>query len=221
VNHHPELRDHHDRHPCQNGGSGTDEPSPIGSQVSDLTVAGDTRSPSAAGDDRDANLTPESLRQRTQAATERAQAAGLPVRESSLVRWGLAPGTPAPDFRLPDLTGRLRRLKEFRGRRLLLVFSDPECEPCDALAPELVKLYLRHRAKNLAVVMISRGEPEANRLKALEHALPFPVLLQRHWEVSKRYGMFATPIAYLIDESGVIVKDVAVGTDPILQLVLE
>ncbi len=30
--------------------------------------------------------------------------------------------------------------------------------------------------------------------------------------------MFATPIGYLIDEQGVIVKDVAVGVEPILAL---
>jgi hypothetical protein len=31
--------------------------------------------------------------------------------------------------------------------------------------------------------------------------------------------MFATPVAYLIDEAGVIMRDVAVGTDAILDLV--
>jgi hypothetical protein len=30
--------------------------------------------------------------------------------------------------------------------------------------------------------------------------------------------MFATPIAYLIDEAGVIVQDAAVGVEPILRL---
>jgi len=30
--------------------------------------------------------------------------------------------------------------------------------------------------------------------------------------------MFATPIAYLIDESGIIIHDVAVGLEPILAL---
>jgi hypothetical protein len=42
--------------------------------------------------------------------------------------------------------------------------------------------------------------------------------LQQHWEISRRYAMFATPIAYLIDEAGVIVHDVAVGEDAIRKL---
>ena len=44
------------------------------------------------------------------------------------------------------------------------------------------------------------------------------MLLQRRWEVSKEYGIFATPVGYLIDEEGVIAKDVAVGSDAILRL---
>ena len=61
----------------------------------------------------------------------------------------------------------------------------------------------------------SKGEPKENRCKVKEHGLTFPVLLQQQWEISRRYAMFATPIAYLIDEAGVIVKDVAVGGDAI------
>ena len=65
--------------------------------------------------------------------------------------------------------------------------------------------------------MISRGEAKDNRAKVKEHGLTFPVVLQQQWEISRRYAMFATPIAYLIDEAGVIARDVAVGTEAILQ----
>jgi hypothetical protein len=68
------------------------------------------------------------------------------------------------------------------------------------------------------MLMISRGDLEANRVKIGEHGLTFPVALQRHWEVSRAYGMFATPIAYLIDGQGIIAADVAVGVDPVRDL---
>lgn len=42
--------------------------------------------------------------------------------------------------------------------------------------------------------------------------------LQRRWEVSRKYGIFATPVAFLIDEEGVIADDVAKGTEEILAL---
>ena len=38
------------------------------------------------------------------------------------------------------------------------------------------------------------------------------------WEISLQYAMFATPIAYLIDEQGILASDVAVGVEPILAL---
>jgi hypothetical protein len=54
--------------------------------------------------------------------------------------------------------------------------------------------------------------------KARAYGLTFPVVLQRQWEVSREYRMFATPIGYLVDENGVLVTDVAVGSDKILGL---
>ena len=66
--------------------------------------------------------------------------------------------------------------------------------------------------------MISRGDPKENRAKVKEHGLSFPVVLQQRWETSRLYAMFATPIAYLIDEAGIIISDVAVGVEPILAL---
>jgi hypothetical protein len=57
-----------------------------------------------------------------------------------------------------------------------------------------------------------------NREKAKRHGLNFPVVLQKKWEVSKLYAMFATPVAYLIDERGVVAAEVATGPEPILDL---
>jgi len=64
--------------------------------------------------------------------------------------------------------------------------------------------------------MISKGEPKENRAKVKEHGLTFPVVLQQQWEISRRYAMFATPVAYLINEQGIIAHDVAAGSDAIL-----
>jgi len=66
--------------------------------------------------------------------------------------------------------------------------------------------------------MISRGEPAENRAKVKQHGLTFPVLLQQRWEISRLYAMFATPMAYLIDERGFISRNVAVGVEPIQAL---
>jgi peroxiredoxin len=176
------------------------------------------------------------------------------LARSKIQRDGLKAGTPAPDFRLPCLDGNERSLRDFRGRRVLLVFSDPHCGPCQAVAPELEKFHRTTVRRNpspqpsprrtgrgittedsawktgstgegmsldIQVVMISRGEPKENRAKVKEHGLTFPVLLQQRWEISRLYAIFATPVAYVLDEEGMIVNHVAVGVEPIQALLAE
>jgi peroxiredoxin len=138
------------------------------------------------------------------------------LARTKIKRDGLKAGIQAPDFRLPCLDGTEVSLQDFRGRRVLLVFSDPHCGPCNALAPHL-ELFHRERP-DISVLMISRGDPKENRSKMQEHRLTFPVVLQRQWETSRRYAMFATPVAYLIDETGIILEDLAVGVEAILAL---
>jgi peroxiredoxin len=165
------------------------------------------------------SLTPELLREKQEKARQRAQNAGLGLTESRLKRDGLEPGVKAPEFVLPDLSGKKRSLSSFLDKRVLLVFSDPNCGPCDALAPDLVRLHREYLSDGLRVVMVSRGDPAANQAKAQKHEYPFPVLLQKQWEISQQFAMFATPIAYLIDTDGVVASPVAVGKDAILGLV--
>jgi peroxiredoxin len=139
------------------------------------------------------------------------------LARSRIKRDGLKAGTVAPEFRLPRLDGRGElSLSQLRGRPVLLVFSSPECGPCNALAPHLQKFHRAH--PEVEVVMISKGEARENRAKVKEHGLSFPIVLQQQWEISRLYGMFATPIAYLIGEDGMILHDIAVGTNGILTM---
>ena len=135
---------------------------------------------------------------------------------SHINRDGLPVGTPAPAFRLPRVNGGELSLQDYRGCRVLLVFSDPACGPCMELAPALERLH--RRTQSLQVLMISRGDLAANQAKVFQYGLTFPVVLQPHWEISREYGMFATPIGYLVDERSIIAADVAVGTEAILTL---
>ena len=141
-----------------------------------------------------------------------------PLAESRIERDGLKAGTAAPVFRLPDLQGRPISLEDYRGRQVLLVFSDPQCGPCDELAPELASLDKEHGSDGLSLVLIGRGNAEENKRKAAQFGIKFPVVLQDKWKLSKEYGIFATPVAFLIDEKGFIARDVAVGKDAILAL---
>jgi peroxiredoxin len=117
---------------------------------------------------------------------------------------------------LPRLDGGELALADLRGEKVLLVFSDPDCGPCDELAPQLQELHVQR--PDLQVLVVSRRDAEATRVKAAGLGLSFPIVLQRQWEISLLYGIFATPVGYLIDEQGVLMSDVAVGVGPILAL---
>jgi peroxiredoxin len=77
---------------------------------------------------------------------------------------------------------------------------------------------LHQERPDLEVLVISRRDPQATRAKAEMLGLTYPIVMQKQWEISLKYGMFATPIGYLIDEQGIVVNDVAVGVEPILAL---
>jgi peroxiredoxin len=138
------------------------------------------------------------------------------LARSRLNRSGLKAGATAPEFTLPRIDGGDLSLSDLRGERVLLVFSDPDCGPCDELAPRLQALHLSR--PDLQVVVISRRDTDATRAKADALGLTYPIVMQKQWEISLKYGMFATPIGYLIDEQGVLLSDVAVGVEPILAL---
>jgi methylamine dehydrogenase accessory protein MauD len=116
-------------------------------------------------------------------------------------RGGLKPGKRAPDFTLPCVAGGELSLHDFAGRRVFLVFTQSGCKPCHKVAPELNRL---HDAGALQVLVVNNGEAEATRQWAAEVKARFPVLRQQQFGVSKRYEMYATPYAFLIDERGVI-----------------
>jgi hypothetical protein len=69
-----------------------------------------------------------------------------------------------------------------------------------------------------AVVVIARGGEDANRTWAKRHGLTLPIGLRPRWDLSREYGILATPIAYLIDERGAVAAPVALGEDAILDL---
>jgi hypothetical protein len=76
---------------------------------------------------------------------------------------GLKVGTDAPDFELPDLTGVGRKLSEFRGRDVLLIFFNPKCGFCTKMAGDLAALPLEAGGVRAMPLVVTTGDPEENR----------------------------------------------------------
>lgn len=139
------------------------------------------------------------------------------TRPSRLGREGLKVGKKAPDFTLPSAAGGDVSLHDFAGRKVLLVFTQSGCGPCHDIAPELNRLLDKGEHQ---VLVVNNGEPDETREWAAEVRARFPVLMQEKFSLSKRYEIFATPFAFLIDEQGIVTSNGIVGSAQYLGYVL-
>jgi peroxiredoxin/uncharacterized membrane protein YphA (DoxX/SURF4 family) len=129
---------------------------------------------------------------------------------------GLALGTPAPVFELPDLEGKTTTLEKLRslGKPLVLLFTDATCGPCTALLPDISQ-WQREHGKKMVVALVSRGTVEANRTKVKE-AKVTNVFLQKDGEVAQAYQAHGTPSAVVVNhQDGTIGSALAQGPDAI------
>jgi methylamine dehydrogenase accessory protein MauD len=136
---------------------------------------------------------------------------------SRLARDGLRIGKKAPAFRLAGTNGKEVTLADYAGRKVLLVFTQSGCNPCKAIAPELNRL--AHRRTH-QVLVVNNADPAKTRAWASEVDARFPVLAQENYAISKRFQVFATPFAFLIDEKGIIASKGLAGSKQHLNFVL-
>ncbi len=130
---------------------------------------------------------------------------------------GLSPGTPAPRFRLPELTGGTRTLDSLRagGLPVLLLFTDPGCGPCIELAPEVARWQREHTDELVIAVIEREGDGRAGH----DPHGRANVLLQRDSEIADLYGAPGTPSGVLIGSDGAVAGPVVAGATQIEALV--
>lgn len=121
----------------------------------------------------------------------------------------------APAFALPDQTGNVRSLADWRGKWVVLYFypkdDTPGCttEAC-AFRDDLQQL----TALGAQVVGISVDDSASHKAFADKYHLPFPLLADAKGDVAAKYGALsdwlvikvAKRYTFLIDPSGKVVK---------------
>src|SRR6266446_9161859 len=80
---------------------------------------------------------------------------------------GLPLGSDAPEFELPDLAGEPRKLAQYRGQPLLLIFFNPACGYCRDLAPKLAALAPCSSRRQEALTSITEPEPRVAESRSL------------------------------------------------------
>lgn len=117
-------------------------------------------------------------------------------------------GTPAPDFQLPDTSGKTISLADFdNAKALLVVFMCNHCPYVIHIRDALAQFANAYQAKGLAVVGISSNDvanyPDDSPEKMVEEAksagYTFPYLYDESQEVAKAYRAACTPDFFLFD----------------------
>ncbi|MGZ8259071.1 MAG: peroxiredoxin family protein [Caldimonas sp.] len=115
----------------------------------------------------------------------------------------LAPATPAPDFTLGSMSGTNLRLKEQRGRVVMVNFWATWCAPCRQEMPHLNRLYDKYRAAGFVLLGVNVDEDKAKAVEvATKLGVNFPILLDTEKTVSKLYDVSTMPSTMLIDRDG-------------------
>ncbi len=103
----------------------------------------------------------------------------------------LSPGTPAPDFQLPDQQGERHELQDFAGQWLVLYFYPRDDTPgCTREACDFRDGYLEIRRMNAQVLGVSMDSTASHAEFASKYHLPFPLLADVEGQVSRAYGAF-------------------------------
>jgi methylamine dehydrogenase accessory protein MauD len=121
---------------------------------------------------------------------------------SGVSRDGLAVGSKAPDFQLPDSTGRVQSLAQYRGRPVVLVFGSAHCDPCRRLLPGLQD-WADGPGRDFQVIWLNQASDAESRSFQAETGSTLP-MLSYQTGVNDDYRVRVTPFLFMIDRAGTI-----------------
>ena len=126
----------------------------------------------------------------------------------------LQPGTPAPDFTLPDAEGKPVSLADYRGKNVIVYFypqaATPGCttEACD-FRDNLASL----QGSGYEVLGISPDAPEALAHFTGDFALTFPLLADEDHAVALAYGAWGEKLIHGEVREGLVRSTVVLDPD--------
>ena len=120
-------------------------------------------------------------------------------------------GATAPLFEAPDTAGNMIKLKDFRGKYVLLDFWASWCGPCREENPNVVKAYEQFRDRGFTIVGISLDQPGKREawIKAIhdDGLAWYHVSDLAYWKnaVAQLYSIRSIPQNFLLDPQGKII----------------
>jgi peroxiredoxin len=137
----------------------------------------------------------------------------LQTKDSSLDLSGkprLVKGMPAPEFRLPNLDGKIVSLADYKGKVVLLNIWATWCPPCVEEMPSMEKLYQELKEEDF-VILAASIDASGNEVVApfmKTHKLSFPTLTDTQGKLQDIYQTTGVPESFIIDKKGVITEKI-------------
>ena len=131
----------------------------------------------------------------------------------------LETGTKAPDFELPDQNGKIHKLSDYVGKKVILYFYPKDNTPgCTKQACGFSERYPQFMQKGAVILGVSKDSVASHKKFEEKYGLPFILLSDADlscikaydvWQEKKNYGKVSMGVVrttYLIDENGIIAK---------------
>jgi thioredoxin-dependent peroxiredoxin len=120
----------------------------------------------------------------------------------------LPAGTKAPDFSLPDESGRVIHLSQLRGRNVVLVFYPGDDTPgCTRQLCQFRDDWKEAQAHGVEVYGVNPQSAQMHVKFRQKFKFPFPLLVDNGQKVGELYhtnGLIVKRTVYLIDPDGII-----------------
>jgi peroxiredoxin Q/BCP len=127
-------------------------------------------------------------------------------------------GRKAPDFILPDASGRPVALADFKGRDVIVYFYPRDDTPgCTKEACGFRDSWKQLQAAKVAVLGISADSPESHTKFASKYRLPFQLLSDPDRKVMEAWGAYGEKMMYGKKTKGVIRSTVWIGPDGVVR----
>jgi peroxiredoxin len=139
----------------------------------------------------------------------------LLIAAAAIANAGVEVGKPAPDFTLPDCTGKNVSLSDFKGKTVVLEWVNHGC-------PFVVKHYGPGNMQKLQADSTAKGAvwlsicscADAAKKCAEVQSAATAYLLDESGEVGKKYGAKRTPEMYVVNAEGILVYHGAIDDKP-------
>ncbi|HWB53735.1 MAG TPA: redoxin domain-containing protein [Tepidisphaeraceae bacterium] len=126
-------------------------------------------------------------------------------------------GQSAPQFSLPDLSGQMISLSDYKGKTTVLEWTNPHCPFVQRqykfhTMTDLIKKY--PDVQWLSIATGYTADEKSLKQFAATEDLHHPILLDRDGAVAHLYGTTNTPEIYIIDKTGKLVYAGGIDSQP-------